>query len=360
MAILIADSKSTMLGVEVCKYLLTEHNPNHISMPTIDIGNVEGITIHNTDWIETASGTTPSEQYTRATVNGNMRDVRVHFYTDDVRAWQNLPLTLSGWHAADGGGKGNRKTIAIECIMSGAYNDADKKSEDNAARLCAALLKQFNLGIDKLYTHTHWLNVLNGRTGSVDELNTRKGNFKYCPIYILPHWDAFKAKVAGYLAGLQTPVAPQPANPIPANASKSAFKIGDTVYLNAGAVDVYGTKASSLYAGADNPLTVKSVSGSVCTLYKGNTPMYKIDSSQLRAGVAAVAPKFVPGSSRVKLKPGATWWGTRTAPPSWVFKSTYYLQEWNTATGRAVIGTTARCQSGTVTGAVDIAFLQLV
>lgn len=55
---------------------------------------------------------------------------------------------LSGWHAADGSGNGNRRTIAIECIMSSAYSDRDKKSEDNAARLAAALLKKYNLSID--------------------------------------------------------------------------------------------------------------------------------------------------------------------------------------------------------------------
>ena len=96
-------------------------------------GKVIGVTVHNTDWISVASGTTPAEQYTRATVNGNMKDVRVHYYVDNTCTWQNLPLSLSGWHAADGSGNGNRRTIAIECIMSSAYNVTDKKSEGNVA-----------------------------------------------------------------------------------------------------------------------------------------------------------------------------------------------------------------------------------
>ena len=83
--------------------------------------------------------------------------------------------------------------------MSSAYNDRDKKSEDNAARLAAALLKKYNLSIDYLYTHTHWLNVRNGKTGSVDYLNTAKNPYKTCPLYILPHWSAFKAKVQSYM-----------------------------------------------------------------------------------------------------------------------------------------------------------------
>ena len=209
MAILKPDKEYTINSVNVKEYLLTKHNPNRIDMPTASMaGKIIGVTIHNTDWIATASGTTPAEQYTRATVNGNMQDVRVHYYVDNVCAWQNLPLTLSGWHAADGSGNGNRRTIAIECIMSSAYNAADRKSEDNAARLAAALLRQYGLGIDQLYTHTHWLNVRDGKTGTNDQLNTMHNSYKMCPLYILPHWTAFRAKVQAYLNQSQTTTKP--------------------------------------------------------------------------------------------------------------------------------------------------------
>ncbi len=200
MAILKPDKTMTLGGVTVNEFLLTKHNPRNIAMPSVSMeGKIIGVTIHNTDWIKTAKGTTPAEQYTRATYNGNMNDVRVHYYVDNVCAWQNLPLDLSGWHAADGSGNGNRKTIAIECIMSSAYNENDRKSEDNAARLAAALLKQYGLGIECLFTHTHWLNVKDGRKGDVDTLNTMRNSYKMCPLYILPHWSAFKAKVQEYL-----------------------------------------------------------------------------------------------------------------------------------------------------------------
>ena len=200
MAILIPDNTISMGGVRVNYYPLTAHNPNRIAMPSASMaGKVIGVTIHNTDWINTAANTTPAEQYTRATVNGNMKDVRVHYYVDHKCAWQDLPLTLTGWHAADGSGNGNMRTIAIECIMSKNYNDTDKASEDNAARLAAALLKTYGLSIDHLYTHTHWLNVRDGKKGTVDQLNVMKNSYKMCPLYILPHWDAFKAKVAAYL-----------------------------------------------------------------------------------------------------------------------------------------------------------------
>lgn len=200
MAILRPDTSTTLNGVKINEYLLTKHNPNRIDMPSVSMeGKVIGVTVHNTDWISVASGTTPAEQYTRATVNGNMKDVRVHYYVDNTCAWQNLPHSLSGWHAADGSGNGNRRTIAIECIMSSAYNVTGKKSEDNCARLAAALLKKYNLDINHLFTHTHWLNVRDGKSGTVDYLNTARNPYKMCPLYILPHWSAFKSKVQSYM-----------------------------------------------------------------------------------------------------------------------------------------------------------------
>jgi hypothetical protein len=57
-------------SVTVNEYLLTKHNPNKIDMPSVSMeGKIMGVTIHNTDWISVANGTTPAEQYTRATVN---------------------------------------------------------------------------------------------------------------------------------------------------------------------------------------------------------------------------------------------------------------------------------------------------
>lgn len=353
MAILSPDKTSTLGGVKVNEYLLTKHNPYGIAMPGYALNNVIGVTIHNTDWITCAAGTTPAEQYTRATVNGNMNDVRVHYYVDNTCAWQDLPLTLSGWHAADGSGNGNRKTISIECIMSSAYNATDKKSEDNAARLCAALLKKYKLDINHLYTHTHWLNVRDGKSGSVDQLNTMWNSYKMCPAYILPHWNNFKALVQKYLGGA-----------VDTDASKdnsTVFKVGDTVYVKAGAVDKSGKVASALYAGANNPLKITAISGSICTLYKGTVAVYRMDTKYLSKTYQAPAKNTLrPGVSRVQLKSGAVWWGTKTTPPAWVFKQTYYLQELNVSSGRAVIGTTTRSSANTTTGAVDVKYLKLV
>lgn len=208
MAFLIPDNTISMGGVLVNYYPLTEHNPKRIAMPGKMIKSIIGVTIHNTDAIKAASGTTMAEQYTRATVNGNMNSVRVHYYVDSVCAWQNLPLTQQGWHAADGNGNGNTRTIAIECIMSGKGTAEDKAAEDNAAKIAADLLKTYGLGIDCLFTHTHWLNVRDGRKGTVDQLNVMRHPYKMCPLYILPHWQEFKSKVAAYMDEAAKPAEP--------------------------------------------------------------------------------------------------------------------------------------------------------
>lgn len=177
MAILKPNKTRTVNGVTVNEHLLTDMYPAPMN------GKVIGVTIHNTDWISTASGTTPAEQYTRATKNGNMGDVIVHYYVDDTCAWQNLPHNIHGWHAADGQGDGNMKTIAIECIMDGSGSARSTKSEDNCARLAAGILKELGYGIDQLYTHSYWYPK------------------KTCPVYILPHWETFRRKVQSYLGG---------------------------------------------------------------------------------------------------------------------------------------------------------------
>ena len=207
MPLLKEDRTYSAYGVTVKEFFLTQHNPNRISMPPIMQGKPIGVTLHNTNSIN-VTNTTMSEQYTRATQNGNMGTVRVHFYVDSVEAWQNLPLEQQSWHCGQRGRNdnaksiyGNAQTISIECIMQ---NEKDIHSEDNAAKLIAYLLNQYNLSIDNLYTHNYWCNVRNGMSGTVDELNTRYDGYKGCPIFIRPHWYEFKTTVSNYMRQYKT------------------------------------------------------------------------------------------------------------------------------------------------------------
>lgn len=149
-------------------------------------GKVEYITIHNTGDIHEAKGTNDAEQYTRATwPNANMGDVRVHYFIDETDCWQNLREDEVGWHAADGKGPGNESSIAIEIIMDGSGSAADTAAENRGALMAAILLDRHGLGIDRLKTHRDW--------SGAD-----------CPVYILPHWDAFVEKVEGFLSAIRT------------------------------------------------------------------------------------------------------------------------------------------------------------
>lgn len=213
LGVLKPEAEYTANGLKVKRYYLTEHNVNQISLPQLMSGDPVGVTIHNTDDINEAPNTTDPEQYTRATLNvdkygaSRMGSVRVHFYVDDDEAWQNLPLTYQSWHCGQRGKAetakaaiGNAQTISIECIMK-SVNDA--KAEDNCARLAAYLLDKYGLSIDHLFTHNYWCNVRSGRVGTVDELNMLDDNYKGCPIFIRPHWMAFKKKVMGYMKSKQ-------------------------------------------------------------------------------------------------------------------------------------------------------------
>ena len=153
-------------------------------------GKVAGVTIHNTGDLPNVEE--DAEQYTRATwPNANMNDARVHYFVDDINAWQNLEV---GWHAGDGSsGPGNGTTIAIEIIMDGTGSKEDLGAEANGVILAALLLKKYGLTVEQLYTHNHWM-------GHPDAIV--QGARKNCPLYILPHWEQFKARVAAKLAEL--------------------------------------------------------------------------------------------------------------------------------------------------------------
>ena len=151
-------------------------------------GKPRGVCVHNTDDIKVATGTNAAEQYCRATYNGNMRGVVVHYYVWRDEIWQLLRLDERGWHAADGKSRragrrpgqrigGNLDTIAIEAI------GPSKETEATTALLCAWLCREFSLD-PALDIWQHW-----------------DFSGKNCPLYIRPHWKQFLEAVQGNLDG---------------------------------------------------------------------------------------------------------------------------------------------------------------
>lgn len=175
MQFLTPDKTYTKYGLVIKEKILPVRlKPNRL----LASGKAEYVTIHNTPDINEATGTNDAEQYARATHNGNMGDVSVHYYLDETDCWHILNDNEMGYHAADGkNGKGNTTSLAIEIIMNGSGSKNDIESENRGALLAAILLYENGLDIDRLTTHNRWYEK------------------KYCPAYILPHWEKFVTKV---------------------------------------------------------------------------------------------------------------------------------------------------------------------
>lgn len=105
-----------------------------------------GITIHNT--------------YNDASANNevsyminNNSSTSFHYAVDDKEIVQGIPLNRNAFHASDGSGEGNRKTIAIEICYSKSGGDRFAKAEENAVDLIVYLLKKYGWGIDRVKRH---------------------------------------------------------------------------------------------------------------------------------------------------------------------------------------------------------------
>jgi hypothetical protein len=122
---------------------------------------------------------------------------------------------------------------------------------DNAARLIASIFKQYGWTVEKnLVTHNYWTNYkeTGKKSADLDAQNLRrvtnaKANpkGKYCPCYILPQWEKFKALVKKYMrAAVSVPATtPNPAPaatpaPKPSASSETALKVGDLVKCKSG------------------------------------------------------------------------------------------------------------------------------
>ena len=187
MAFLTPDKIRTEYGLEIKEKIIPDGSPNKPNRLLLH-RRPEYITIHNTEDINEAPGTNDAEQYARATHNGAMGGVSVHYYLDETDCWQILSEYEMGHHAADGNtGPGNGASVAIEIIMAGSGSADDTEAEERGALLAAILLHRHGLGTDRLKTHRDWYPK------------------KYCPAYILPHWGAFVQRVQAYLDAIGRP-----------------------------------------------------------------------------------------------------------------------------------------------------------
>lgn len=95
-----------------------------------------GITIHNT------ANDVSAMSEIKYMISNNA-ETSFHYAVDDKEAVQGLPLDRNGWHASDGNGTGNRKTIAIEICYSKSGGSRFDKAEENAVELVVELCKKY-------------------------------------------------------------------------------------------------------------------------------------------------------------------------------------------------------------------------
>lgn len=135
---------------------------------------VIGITNHNTANTAPTAGDEAHARYLQNVENADSAYVSVHFFVDDDSITQCVPIDELCYHAGDGSGDGNRKTIAIEICENRNY----EKAEENAQKLNAALLLTYpHL---KVFKHQDW-------------------SGKFCPRKILARpngWQEFTAGIA--------------------------------------------------------------------------------------------------------------------------------------------------------------------
>lgn len=113
-----------------------------------------GVTIHNTGNAVKGANALSHARYLQG--GGKDNFASWHYCVDENMITRSIPEDEVAWHAADGTGNGNMKTIAIEICMNS--DGAIRKATDNAAELAADILKRH--GIKKadnfLHQHNRW------------------------------------------------------------------------------------------------------------------------------------------------------------------------------------------------------------
>ena len=127
-----------------------------------------GITNHNTGNMAPTAGDESHAKWLQNVENADKEYVSAHFFVDSDSITQCVPIDEVCYHARDGKGAGNYKTIAIEICENGNVDQAI----ENAKKLNAALILTYPTLI--IYKHQDW-------------------SGKYCPRVILSRgqWDFF-------------------------------------------------------------------------------------------------------------------------------------------------------------------------
>ncbi len=190
---------------------------------------------------------------------GNNLKTSFHAAIDDYRVVTGIPFDRNAWHAGDGRGTGNMKSIGIEICYSKSGGERFDAAERLAAEYIAMLLRERGWGLDRVKKHQDWSN-------------------KYCPHRTLDYgWDRFLNMINEYLSGGQPVPEPTPAE--------------SNIYQN-------GSTSEVIYADTDLTKRIGSLNprekcycygifnGRPLVRYEvGNTGNYKIGFARWKGGV---------------------------------------------------------------------------
>ncbi|MBU8697574.1 peptidoglycan recognition protein family protein [Bacillus pumilus] len=153
------------------------------------------ITVHNT--ANTAKGANAASH--AAFVKRSSTGVSWHYTVDDSVIYQHLPLNENGWHAGDGRGTGNMKSIGIEICENSDCNF--EKAVENAQWLIRQLMTEQGIPLANVVPHKRW-------------------SGKNCPRKLLNRWDSFKAGIAIAHTSKKATAKPTKATPVKNTPSK--------------------------------------------------------------------------------------------------------------------------------------------
>lgn len=146
------------------------------------LNNFNGVTIHATGNPKIGAHAVAHAIYLLN--DGKNKTASWHYCVDENIITQSIPEDEIAWHAGDGKGDGNYKTISIEICVNA---DGDiLEATDNAAELAADILKRHKITTAEgnVFQHNHW-------------------SGKNCPQHLregIPYgWDTFIMKVNGFL-----------------------------------------------------------------------------------------------------------------------------------------------------------------
>ncbi|MEH7296633.1 peptidoglycan recognition protein family protein [Bacillus altitudinis] len=157
------------------------------------------ITVHNT--ANTSKGADAASHANF--VKRSSTAVSWHYTVDENVIYQHLPLNENGWHAGDGRGTGNMKSIGIEICENADGNF--EKAVENAQWLIRQLMQDQGIPLANVVPHKHW-------------------SGKECPRKLLNRWDSFKAGIATAHTNKKPTVKPTTAAPSKTAASNPAKK----------------------------------------------------------------------------------------------------------------------------------------